>query len=99
MLPYATEITLENLNMGIIAWAVLGLLAGAIARAIYPGRQGLGIIGTMVLGIIGAFVGGFLYSLIGGSTVGALTVPSVIVAVLGAIVTLFIYYAVTKRTA
>jgi len=85
--------------MGIIVWAVLGLIAGAIARAIYPGHQGLGILGTMILGIIGSFVGGFLYSLIGGSTVGALSIPSIIVAVLGAIVTLFVYYAITKRTA
>lgn len=85
--------------MGIIVWAVLGLIAGAIARAIYPGEQGLGILGTMVLGIIGAFVGGFLYSLIGGTTVGTLSIPSIIVAVLGAIVVLFVYYAVTKRTA
>lgn len=88
-------------KMGILIWAVLGLIAGAIARAIYPGNQGLGIIGTMVLGIIGAFVGGALYSLItAGTIVGAsasLSIGSIIVAVLGAIVTLFIYYAVTKR--
>lgn len=83
----------------LIAWAVLGLLAGAIARAIYPGRQGLGIFGTMVLGIIGSFVGGFLYSLIGGGVFGTLSIPSIIVAVIGAIVTLFVYYAVTKRAA
>ena len=87
----------------IIAWAVLGLIAGAIARAIYPGHQGLGIIGTMILGIIGAFVGGAIYSLITtGAIAGAsasLGIGSIIVAVLGAIVTLFIYYAVTKRTA
>lgn len=83
----------------LIAWALLGLLSGAIARAIYPGDQGLGIFGTMVLGIIGAFVGGFLYSLIGGGVAATFSIPSVIVAVLGAIVTLFIYYAVTKRTA
>ncbi|MEL6814256.1 MAG: GlsB/YeaQ/YmgE family stress response membrane protein [Cyanobacteria bacterium J06598_3] len=85
--------------MGILAWAVLGLIAGAIARAIYPGEQSLGIIGTMVLGIIGALVGGFLYSLIGGASGVGLTFGGVVVAVLGAILTLFIYYAVTKRTA
>lgn len=87
--------------MGILTWAILGLIAGAIARAIYPGHQGLGIIGTMVLGIIGAIVGGFVASLFTGGSAGAasLTIPGVIVAVLGAIITLFIYYAVTKRTA
>lgn len=82
----------------ILVWAVLGLIAGAIARAIYPGHQGLGLIGTMVLGIIGAFVGGFVASLFGASATG-LSIPGIIVAVLGAIITLFIYYAVTKRTA
>ena len=85
--------------MGILAWAVLGLIAGAIARAIYPGEQGLGILGTMVLGIIGALVGGFLYSLIGGASGVGLTFGGVVVAVLGAILTLFVYYAVTKRAA
>lgn len=88
----------------LIVWIVLGLIAGAIARAIYPGHQGLGIIGTMVLGVVGAFVGGFLWTLIttGKLALGAsasLGFGSIVVAVLGAIVALFIYYAVTKRTA
>jgi uncharacterized membrane protein YeaQ/YmgE (transglycosylase-associated protein family) len=42
--------------MNIIAWIVLGLLAGAIAKLIYPGRQGGGILSTMVLGIVGALL-------------------------------------------
>lgn len=87
--------------MNIIAWIVLGLIAGAIARAIYPGHQGGGILGTMLLGIVGAFIGGLIYSLIttGSIAFGAsLSIGGVIVAVLGAIVTLFIYYAATKRT-
>lgn len=46
--------------MTIIAWLILGLLAGAIAKAIYPGAQGGGILSTMLLGIVGAFVGGSL---------------------------------------
>jgi uncharacterized membrane protein YeaQ/YmgE (transglycosylase-associated protein family) len=83
----------------LIAWALLGLLSGAIARAIYPGNQGLGIWGTMILGIVGAFVGGFLASLIGVGASSTFSIPSVIFAVLGAIIALFIYYAVTKRTA
>ncbi|MEO1378289.1 MAG: GlsB/YeaQ/YmgE family stress response membrane protein, partial [Cyanobacteria bacterium J06635_10] len=48
--------------MNIIAWALLGLIAGAIAKAIYPGHQGGGIIATMLLGIVGAFVGGSLFT-------------------------------------
>ncbi len=88
--------------MNILAWIVLGLIAGAIAKAIYPGRQGGGILGTMLLGIIGAFVGGSLFSfLTTGSlslTAAGLSLGGILVAVLGAIVALFIYYAVTRRS-
>lgn len=89
--------------MDILAWIVLGLIAGAIAKALYPGNQGGGILGTMLLGIIGAFIGGSLYSFL---TTGTLVVSSaglslggIVVAVLGAIIALFIYYAVTRRGA
>jgi uncharacterized membrane protein YeaQ/YmgE (transglycosylase-associated protein family) len=89
--------------MNILAWIVLGLIAGAIAKAIYPGYQGGGILGTMLLGIIGAFVGGTLYNLLttGTLAIGAagLSIGGVVVAVLGAIVALFIYYAATRRRA
>jgi uncharacterized membrane protein YeaQ/YmgE (transglycosylase-associated protein family) len=87
--------------MNIIAWIVLGLIAGAIAKAIYPGYQGGGILGTLILGIIGAFVGGSLYELL---TTGTLTLAAtsfslggIFLAVLGAIVALFLYYAFTNR--
>ena len=53
----------------------------------------------MVLGIIGAIVGGFVASLFGASTAAGLSIPGIIVAVIGALITLFVYYAVTKRTA
>ena len=46
--------------MNIIGWVVLGLVAGAIAKMIYPGSQGGGLIATMVLGIVGAFIGGYV---------------------------------------
>ncbi|NEQ23217.1 MAG: GlsB/YeaQ/YmgE family stress response membrane protein [Microcoleus sp. SIO2G3] len=86
----------------ILAWIVLGLIAGALAKVIYPGRQGGGILGTMLLGIIGAFVGGTLYNLlVNGSlqltAAAALTIPAIAVAVLGAIVALFIWGAINRR--
>ena len=88
--------------MNILAWIVLGLIAGAIAKAIYPGRQGGGILGTMLLGIIGAFLGGTLYTVLttGTLALGAagLSLGGIIVSVLGAIVALFIYYAATRRS-
>lgn len=87
--------------MNILAWIVLGLIAGAIAKAIYPGHQGGGILGTMLLGIVGAFVGGTLYTLLTTGTLAfastGLTIGGIVVAVLGAIVALFIYYAATRR--
>lgn len=80
--------------MGIIAWIVLGLLAGAIAKAIYPGRQGGGIISTMLLGVVGAFLGGSLHSLLATGSlqiVGtSLSITGVFLAVLGAIIAIFI---------
>jgi len=89
--------------MGIIAWIVLGLIAGAIAKAIYPGHQGGGIFATMGLGILGALVGGYLGSMFlgtsGGAAYGALTIPSIAFAVLGALVLLFLWGLVTRQSA
>ena len=87
--------------MNIIAWIVLGLIAGAIAKAIYPGPQGGGILGTIVLGIIGSFVGGSLFSLLNTGTLNlaatSLSIPGVFVAVLGAIVAIFLWGLFTRR--
>lgn len=87
--------------MGIIAWIVLGLIAGALAKAIYPGTQGGGIVATTILGIVGALVGGFLGQLLlgtsGGASFGALTIPSIAFAVLGAIVVIFLWGLLTRR--
>lgn len=89
--------------MEFLAWIVLGLIAGAIAKAIYPGHQGGGILATIILGILGALVGGYLGNAIvgtsGGALVGSLTIPSIIFAILGAIVLLFVWGLLTRRTA
>lgn len=98
-----TSKLLEALKMfNLIAWVVLGILAGAIAKAIYPGPQGGGILGTIVLGIIGAFVGGSLLTLFNGGGLqltamsAPLSIPGVFVAVLGAIVAIFIWNLITR---
>jgi uncharacterized membrane protein YeaQ/YmgE (transglycosylase-associated protein family) len=86
--------------VNIIAWIILGLIAGAIAKAIYPGHQGGGILTTMILGIVGAFVGGTLVSLLQGGfaiTSATLSIPGIIVAVLGAMLTIFLYYQFSSR--
>jgi uncharacterized membrane protein YeaQ/YmgE (transglycosylase-associated protein family) len=91
------------MTMNILAWIVLGLLAGAIAKAIYPGYQSGGILGTLILGIIGAFIGGSLYTLLTTGTLAitssSLTIGGVFLAVLGAIIALFLYYSFTRRGA
>ncbi len=89
--------------MNIIAWIVLGLIAGAIGKAIYPGHQGGGILSTILLGIVGAFVGGSLGILLstGQLALGAptLSIPGIAIAVLGAIIAIFLWNLFTRRTA
>ncbi len=84
--------------MGIIGWIVLGLLAGAIAKAIMPGTQGGGWLATLVLGVVGALIGGFIGSAI--FNIGLDTFWSLqtwIVAILGALLVLVIWGFVTKN--
>lgn len=82
--------------MGILVWVVLGLIAGALAKFIMPGRDPGGIIITIALGIVGALVGGFLSTLIGFGDVSGLDIRSIVIAVIGAIILLAIYRAVRK---
>jgi uncharacterized membrane protein YeaQ/YmgE (transglycosylase-associated protein family) len=83
--------------MSIIAWLVLGLIAGFIASRIVN-KTGAGIMLDIVLGIVGALVGGFLFSLLGTEGVTGFNLYSLLVAVIGAIVVLLIYHAI-RRTA
>jgi uncharacterized membrane protein YeaQ/YmgE (transglycosylase-associated protein family) len=82
--------------MSIIAWLILGLIAGFIASKLYAG-SGQGAIIDIVLGIVGAFVGGFLFNMFGGAGVTGFNLYSMIVAVIGAVVVLWVYHAVTGR--
>ena len=81
--------------MNLIAWTILGLLSGAIAKAIYPGGQGGGILSTIVLGVIGAFLGGSLHSLFSTGTLQltatSLSIPGLGIAVLGSIVAIYLW--------
>lgn len=84
--------------MGILSWIILGLIAGALAKWIMPGSGPGGWIVTMLIGIVGAFLGGWLGSFIGLGTVGGLSIGSIITAVIGAIVLLFLYQVVKSRS-
>jgi len=83
--------------MNIIVWVILGLLAGAIAKAVYPGYQGGGILSTMILGIVGAFIGGSLLTLLQTGTLqltaagAGLSITGILVAVLGAIIAIYLW--------
>ena len=82
--------------MSIIAWLVVGLLAGWIANMIMSSGRG-GIVADLLLGVVGAFVGGFIGSLLFGADVSGINFTSIILAVLGAIVVVAIYRAVTHQ--
>jgi uncharacterized membrane protein YeaQ/YmgE (transglycosylase-associated protein family) len=82
--------------MGILAWIVLGLIAGAIAKAIMPGNDPGGIIVTMIIGIVGAFIGGFIGNQITGTGINGFGLWSIVLAVLGSLILLWIYRMATK---
>jgi uncharacterized membrane protein YeaQ/YmgE (transglycosylase-associated protein family) len=84
--------------MGFIAFLILGLIAGAIAKAILPGRQGGGWLITLLLGVIGAFLGGWLGSVLFGGPLGDFfQISTWVLAIAGSIIVLLIYGALTNR--
>jgi len=83
--------------MGITLWILFGLLAGAIAKLLMPGRDPGGWIVTMLLGIAGAFVGGFVGHVIWGGGLTGFDLGSFVLAVLGAIVLLFLQRVIEGR--
>ena len=85
--------------MGIIVLLIIGAIAGFLARALVPGKDSMGVIATVLLGIVGSFVGGFLGALLFGKDAfqGLLQPSGLIGSVIGAIIALVIYNAVTGR--
>lgn len=86
--------------MGILGWIVLGLLAGAIAKAIMPGDDPGGIIVTMLIGIVGAIIGGLIASALNIGELGSFfDLGTWIIAILGALLLLGIYRMVAGNRA
>lgn len=85
--------------MGIFSWIILGLIAGALAKWIMPGPDPGGWIVTMVIGIVGAFIGGWLGSLVGiGGPVTGFGPGDIVTATIGAIIFLFVYRMLKRRS-
>lgn len=82
--------------LAILGWMLFGLIAGALARLFVPGRQPLGMLGTMVLGVLGSFAGGFLtWLLLGGDPVQP---AGFMMSVVGAVIVLAIYVRASSRS-
>lgn len=77
--------------MGFISWIVLGLIAGALAKFIMPGKDPGGILVTMGIGIVGAILGGWISAALGFGKVVGFSLGSLVVAVLGSVLLLFVY--------
>jgi uncharacterized membrane protein YeaQ/YmgE (transglycosylase-associated protein family) len=84
--------------LGIIVWLVIGLIAGFVARAVVPGSDAMGVVGTIVLGLVGSLVGGFLGNLLVEGRLD-LEAAGIIGSILGAIVALLIYRSMGRGRA
>ncbi|HET9680921.1 MAG TPA: GlsB/YeaQ/YmgE family stress response membrane protein [Candidatus Limnocylindrales bacterium] len=85
--------------MGILSWLIVGAIAGWLAGLLVRGDEGLGVVGHIVLGIIGALIGGFLAGVVlGGDYVTGVNVTTIVVAVIGAVILVVVWNALTGRT-
>jgi uncharacterized membrane protein YeaQ/YmgE (transglycosylase-associated protein family) len=83
----------------ILTLVIIGLIAGFVARLLVPGRDPMGIVGTLVLGVVGSFIGGFLgYVLLGKDiSEGALQPSGILGSIIGAVIALLVYRAASGR--
>ena len=84
---------------GNLLWIVFGLIIGIVARWIVPGEAPGGIIGDIIVGILGAVIGGWVYGLFGHAGVTGFNLPSMVCALIGAIVLLWLLRAIRGRRA
>jgi len=82
--------------MGILAWIIFGLIAGALAKFLTPGNDPGGFIVTTIIGIVGAIIGGFIAVQLGYGDISGFDLRSFVIAILGAIILLFGYRLVRK---
>lgn len=84
--------------MSILAWIVVGLIAGFLARLALPGEEPGpgGIVGDLIAGIVGALIGGWIFRALGMGGVTGINIGSIIVAFIGAVIFLLIWRAIAK---
>ena len=85
--------------MSILAWIIVGLIAGWLAKMVVPGEGPGGVLGDLIIGIIGAIIGGWVFNYFGHAGATGINIPSIIVAFIGSIILLLIMRAVTGRRA
>jgi uncharacterized membrane protein YeaQ/YmgE (transglycosylase-associated protein family) len=85
--------------VGILAWILFGLIVGIVAKWIVPGAGFGGIIGDIVVGIVGAFLGGWIFELFGHHPIMEFNLPSMVCALIGAVVLLYIVRAISGNRA
>jgi len=83
----------------VISWTIFGLIVGAIARLLVPGRQSMSIVATILLGVIGSFVGGFLGSLLFGGEITLRNPAGWIGGIVGAVIALLIFLRMSTSRA
>ncbi|HLJ59914.1 MAG TPA: GlsB/YeaQ/YmgE family stress response membrane protein [bacterium] len=85
--------------MSILAWIVVGIIAGWLARMVVPGEGPGGLIGDLVIGIVGALLGGWIFRQLGHAGVTGLNIGSIVVAFIGGVILLLIIRAVSGKRA
>jgi uncharacterized membrane protein YeaQ/YmgE (transglycosylase-associated protein family) len=85
--------------MSIIAWLVIGAIAGWVAGKLVPGDEGYGVIGTIIAGVIGAMVGGWLFALLTSNEdwLTGIDIPTLLAAIVGAVIVVFAWQMISGR--
>jgi uncharacterized membrane protein YeaQ/YmgE (transglycosylase-associated protein family) len=83
--------------MSVLAWIVVGIIAGFLAKSVVPGEAPGGVLGDLVVGIVGALIGGWLFNSFGNPGVSGLNLWSIVVAFVGGVVLLLIVRLFTRR--
>lgn len=84
--------------MDILVWLLIGLIAGALARFLVPGRDPMGWLGTLALGLVGSLIGGFLGDLVASGN-DDFSPAGLVGSIVGAVVALLVYRAASRRSA